>query len=222
MPQKISYLGFRHTSSGGQRKQLVHGCRNPPMSQLEWVEELQRKNGKRTLFIDFKLVILTSASPLAGDGIVVKGRAYGIRSIRVDGNDALAVYSAILRASEIAITEQRPILVEALTYRVGHNSTSDYSTKYRTADEIEYWKMARNPVNRFRKWVERNGWWSDEAETELRSRSSVKKQKRQKPPIAEMFTDVYDQTPQNLKDQEKLLRESIRKHPQDYTSEVPI
>ncbi|XP_024032691.1 2-oxoisovalerate dehydrogenase subunit alpha 1, mitochondrial [Morus notabilis] len=164
MPQKISYLGFRHTSSGGQRKQLVHGCRNPPMSQLEWVEELQRKNG---------------------DGIVVKGRAYGIRSIRVDGNDALAVYSAILRASEIAITEQRPILVEALTYRVGHNSTSDYSTKYRTADEIEYWKMARNPVNRFRKWVERNGWWSDEAETELRSRSSVKKQLLQAIQVAE-------------------------------------
>lgn len=51
-------------------------------------------------------------SYLAGDGIVVKGQAYGIRSIRVDGNDALAVYGAIRRAREMAITEQRPILVE--------------------------------------------------------------------------------------------------------------
>lgn len=43
---------------------------------------------------------------------MVKGEAYGIRSIRVDGNDALAVYGAIQRARKMAITEQRPILVE--------------------------------------------------------------------------------------------------------------
>lgn len=49
---------------------------------------------------------------LAGDGIVVKGQAYGIRSIRVDGNDALAVYSATRAAREMAITEQRPVLIE--------------------------------------------------------------------------------------------------------------
>ena len=49
---------------------------------------------------------------MVGDGIVVRGRAYGIRSIRVDGNDALAVFSAIHTAREMAISEQRPILVE--------------------------------------------------------------------------------------------------------------
>lgn len=51
---------------------------------------------------------------MAGDGIVVKGQAYGIRSIRIDGNDALAVYSAISAAREMAINEQRPILIEVL------------------------------------------------------------------------------------------------------------
>lgn len=56
-----------------------------------------------------------------------------------------------------------------MTYRVGHHSTSDDSTKYRAADEIQYWKMSRNPVNRFRKWVEDNGWWSEEDESKLRS-----------------------------------------------------
>lgn len=49
---------------------------------------------------------------LVGDGIVVKGQAYGIRSIRVDGNDALAVYSAIRAAREMAVSEKRPVLVE--------------------------------------------------------------------------------------------------------------
>lgn len=59
--------------------------------------------------------------------------------------------------------------LQAMTYRVGHHSTSDDSTKYRAADEIKYWKLSRNPVNRFRKWVEDNGWWSEEDESKLRS-----------------------------------------------------
>ncbi|KAH7519714.1 2-oxoisovalerate dehydrogenase subunit alpha 2, mitochondrial isoform X2 [Ziziphus jujuba] len=163
------------------------------------------------------------------DGIVVKGRAYGIRSIRVDGNDALAVYNAIRTAREMAISEQIPVLVELLAYRVAHHSTSDDSSKYRPVDEIEYWKSSRNPVNRFRKWVERNGWWSDKEESELRS--SVKKQllkaiqvaeKTEKPPIAEIFTDVYDHPPPNLKEQEKVLREDIKRHPKDYPSDVSL
>lgn len=49
-----------------------------------------------------------------GDGVVVKGRAYGIRSIRVDGNDALAMYSAVHEAREMAIREHRPILIEVI------------------------------------------------------------------------------------------------------------
>ena len=61
------------------------------------------------------------------------------------------------------------LFFKAMTYRVGHHSTSDDSTKYRAADEIQYWKMSRNPVNRFRKWVEDNGWWSEEDESKIRS-----------------------------------------------------
>ncbi|KAG5050144.1 hypothetical protein JHK85_011247 [Glycine max] len=101
------------------------------------------------------------------DGVVVKGQAYGVRSIRVDGNDALAIYSAIQAARQMAITEERPILIEALTYRVGHHTTSDDSTKYRPANEIEWWRVARDPVVRFRKWIEKHGWWNDMAESEL-------------------------------------------------------
>lgn len=44
--------------------------------------------------------------------MVVKGQAYGIRSIRVDGNDALAVYSAIRAAREMVVRQQKPVLVE--------------------------------------------------------------------------------------------------------------
>ncbi|XP_022132554.1 2-oxoisovalerate dehydrogenase subunit alpha 2, mitochondrial [Momordica charantia] len=163
------------------------------------------------------------------DGVIVKGRAYGVRSIRVDGNDALAVYNAVRAAREMAIQEQRPILIEALTYRVGHHTTSDDSTRYRPAEEIEWWRVAKDPVSRFRKWIESNGWWSNEAESELRS--SLRKQlleeiqlaeRREKPPVAEAFTDVYDVPPSNLKEQESWLRKTIKTHPQDYPSNFPL
>ncbi|CDP11979.1 unnamed protein product [Coffea canephora] len=163
------------------------------------------------------------------DGVVVRGQAYGIRSIRVDGNDALAVYNSVRTARQTAINEQRPILIEALTYRVGHHSTSDDSTKYRALDEIEHWKTAQNPVARFRKWVQGNGWWTDENESEFRS--NIRKQlmeaiqlaaRKEKPPIANLFTDVYEENPPNLVEQERSLGETIKKHPQDYPSDVPL
>ncbi|KAK9011811.1 hypothetical protein V6N11_039891 [Hibiscus sabdariffa] len=163
------------------------------------------------------------------DGIAVRGQAYGVRSIRVDGNDALAMYSAVHTAREMAINEHRPILIEAVTYRVGHHSTSDDSTKYRPADEIEWWRRARDPVTRFRKWIETNGWWGGEAELQLRS--SIRNQllqaiqiaeRAEKPPVKDLFRDVYDNIPSHLCEQEKLLREAIKKHPKDYPADVPF
>ncbi|XP_060969157.1 2-oxoisovalerate dehydrogenase subunit alpha 2, mitochondrial [Cannabis sativa] len=163
------------------------------------------------------------------DGVVVKGQAYGIRSIRVDGNDALAVYSAVHAARNMAIREHRPVLIEALTYRVGHHSTSDDSTKYRSAEEIEWWRLSRDPVTRFRQWIESNGWWNAEAESE--HRHNVRKQmlqaiqvaeKVEKPAVADLFTDVYDVPPSNLVEQEKLLRLAVKRYPNEYPSDVPL
>ncbi|XP_062096239.1 2-oxoisovalerate dehydrogenase subunit alpha 2, mitochondrial-like [Humulus lupulus] len=163
------------------------------------------------------------------DGIVVKGQSYGIRSIRVDGNDALAMYSAVNAARNIAIRENRPVLIEALTYRVGHHSTSDDSTKYRSTKEIQWWRLKRDPVTRFRQWIECNGWLDDGAE--LEHRNSVRKQmlqaiqvaeKVEKPAIADLFTDVYDVLPSNLVEQKKLLKETVKRYPKEYPSDVPI
>ncbi|QHO16576.1 2-oxoisovalerate dehydrogenase subunit alpha 2, mitochondrial isoform X2 [Arachis duranensis] len=161
------------------------------------------------------------------DGVVVKGQAYGVRSIRVDGNDALAIYNAVQAAREMAISEERPVLIEALTYRVGHHSTSDDSTKYRPANEIEWWRLARDPVARFRKWIERNGWWNDMAESELRN--SLRQQllhsiqvaeNIEKPPIEDIFNDVYDVPPSNLREQEQWVKDTIKKHPLDYPENI--
>lgn len=64
-----------------------------------------------------------------GDGIVSRAIGYGMHAIRVDGNDLLAVYNATKAAREICLKEQRPVLIEAMTYRIGHHSTSDDSTR---------------------------------------------------------------------------------------------
>ncbi|KAI3717955.1 hypothetical protein L1987_69908 [Smallanthus sonchifolius] len=163
------------------------------------------------------------------DGVVVKGEAYGIPSIRVDGNDALAIYNAVCSARATAINEQRPILIEAMTYRVSHHSTSDDSTKYRSKDVIEYWKTVHSPIMRLRKWVERKGWWSEKQESELHL--EVKKQvkraiddaeKEEMPMLRDMFTDVYDELPSNIMEQERLLRETIHRHPDDFPKDIPL
>jgi len=48
-------------------------------------------------------------------------------TIRVDGNDIFAIYNACKTAREIIIAEKRPALIEAISYRVGDHSTSDFS-----------------------------------------------------------------------------------------------
>ncbi|MED6145630.1 hypothetical protein PIB30_027067 [Stylosanthes scabra] len=161
------------------------------------------------------------------DGVVVKGQAYGVCSIRVDGNDALAIYSAVQAAREMAINEERPVLIEALTYRVGHHSTSDDSTKYRPTNEIEWWRLARDPVARFRKWIERNGWWNDMAESELRNslrqellHSIQVAENLEKPPIADIFNDVYDVPPSSLREQEQWVKDTVKNHPLDYPENI--
>lgn len=90
---------------------------------------------------------------LAGDGIVVKGQAYGIRSIRVDGNDALAVYSATRAAREMAINEQRPVLIEVRLGLLIHFSLSAFRSyrlclgSYRSCLGTEMNSENRNLVN---------------------------------------------------------------------------
>ena len=84
----------------------------------------------------------------AGDGIASRGVGYGIETIRVDGNDILAVYEVIKEARRVAVTEQKPVLVEAMSYRVSHHSTSDDSFAYRAKMVVEEWKRRDHPITR--------------------------------------------------------------------------
>jgi TPP-dependent pyruvate/acetoin dehydrogenase alpha subunit len=49
-----------------------------------------------------------------------------------------------------------------MSYRVGHHSTSDDSTRYRSTDEIKKWTEEDNPIDRFQRYCEGRGWLDDE------------------------------------------------------------
>lgn len=159
-----------------------------------------------------------------GDGIASRGVGYGIETVRVDGNDLWAVREATKRAREMALQDGgRPVLIEALTYRVGHHSTSDDSFAYRAKVEVEEWKRRDNPISRLRKWMEARGVWDEAREKEAREgmrrdllRAFQEAEKAKKPPIRAMFEDVYERLTPDLEKQMAELREHMEKYPDEY------
>ncbi|XP_057260970.1 2-oxoisovalerate dehydrogenase subunit alpha, mitochondrial-like, partial [Pezoporus wallicus] len=100
-----------------------------------------------------------------------RGPGYGLLSIRVDGNDVFAVYKATREARRRAVAENRPVLIEAMTYRIGHHSTSDDSSAYRSVDEVDYWDKQDHPISRLRHFLLHKGWWDEEQEKGWRKSS---------------------------------------------------
>ncbi|KAI8609543.1 branched chain ketoacid dehydrogenase E1, alpha polypeptide, isoform CRA_b [Chytriomyces sp. MP71] len=146
-----------------------------------------------------------------------------MHTIRVDGNDVLAVYNVVKEARRIAVQEQKPVLIEALTYRVGHHSTSDDSSAYRPKKEVSDWMKQDAPISRFRKYLEDQKWWSDEQEQALKKevRAEVlscfgEAEKLKKPAVSNLFTDVYDELPWNLQEQKEKLEDLMKKYPAHY------
>ncbi|XP_077989256.1 2-oxoisovalerate dehydrogenase subunit alpha, mitochondrial-like [Glandiceps talaboti] len=154
-----------------------------------------------------------------GDGIAARGPGYGMATIRVDGNDVFAVYNAVKAARRICINESRPILIEAMTYRIGHHSTSDDSSAYRSVDEVNYWDKQDHPISRLRKYMLTQGWWSTEEEKawmkETRERvmhTFQEAEKTLKPRPRELFYDVYDKPSVRLQRQIEEMENMVDRH----------
>ncbi|VDN02479.1 unnamed protein product [Thelazia callipaeda] len=157
----------------------------------------------------------------SGDGIAGKGLGYGIHAIRVDGNDLIAVYNATKAAREIA-KDNKPVLIEAMTYRLAPHSTSDDPTAYRLNEEVKTW-YNENPILRFKLFLQNQMWWSDEENNALEeeARQQILKallsaEKTPKPHISKMFEDVYKEMPQNLRQQHDQLIKHLKNYGQHY------
>jgi 2-oxoisovalerate dehydrogenase E1 component alpha subunit len=165
-----------------------------------------------------------------GDGIAIRGLAYGIHTIRVDGNDVFAVYNAVKAAREHIVTTGTPALIESMTYRMGDHSTSDFSKMYRDNEEMKKWKdyleIIGDPISRFylylmnKNWITENEYKDIVDDSKEQVRTSLKESlKSLKPSIDSLFEDVYENIPLNLQKQRENLREHLNKYPDTYNLE---
>ncbi|MEW5780867.1 MAG: 3-methyl-2-oxobutanoate dehydrogenase (2-methylpropanoyl-transferring) subunit alpha [Pseudomonadota bacterium] len=145
-----------------------------------------------------------------GTTFAARGIGAGIASLRVDGNDFLAVYAASRWAAERARNNCGPTLIEWVTYRAGAHSTSDDPTKYRPADDWQHFPLG-DPVERLKRHLIKLGEWSEERHAALTQELEAEIAGAQKEAesygtladghvhsAADMFTDVYETMPAHL------------------------
>ncbi|WP_088328461.1 thiamine pyrophosphate-dependent dehydrogenase E1 component subunit alpha [Lacimicrobium sp. SS2-24] len=163
-----------------------------------------------------------SEEQFAGDGIASRGLGYGVKTIRVDGNDSFAVYAATQKARALALKENCPVLIEAMTYRLAAHSTSDDPTGYRSKEEESKWQQ-KDPIARLGAWLKGKGWLDEEQENkdlETMRQEVLQELKRvEKVPVCkidEIIEDVYDTPPWHLKEQLSELKKHMAKYPEAY------
>merc|ERR1712091_342140 len=120
-----------------------------------------------------------------------------------------AIYDSIKAAREYTVFNSKPIMVELMTYRGSHHSTSDDSTRYRDPSEIIYWNKIDNPIIRAKKLLKKLGILNDKKDEDIREQfkfliidSYRKAERKQKPRISKMFEDVFYNKPWHLIEQE--------------------
>ena len=146
-----------------------------------------------------------------------RGVGCGIASLRVDGNDFLAVYAASQWAAERARGNLGPTLIEWVSYRAGAHSTSDDPSRYRPADDAARFPLG-DPIARLKAHLIGLAAWSDQehedTQKELEAQVSAAQKEAERhgtltsehiPSTAAMFEDVYQDMPEHLRQQRRQL-----------------
>ncbi|WP_243292045.1 pyruvate dehydrogenase (acetyl-transferring) E1 component subunit alpha [Bacillus sp. FJAT-47783] len=142
-----------------------------------------------------------------------KASAYGMKGMRVDGNDVLAVYQVMKEAVDNARNGEGPTLIEAVTYRQGPHTTADDPTKYRQKGDADIWIHQKDPMKRYESFLLKRGVLTEEIKVSLTSvisneiESEISKIEGMTPsPVYEAFDYVYDEAhPQLQKQKEELI-----------------
>lgn len=159
---------------------------------------------------------ISSFSGIAGGErttFAARGLGYGIPSLRVDGNDFLAVYAVTRWAALRARQGLGPTIIELFTYRAEGHSTSDDPSKYRPLTEAAAWPLG-DPIDRLKAHLIGLGAWSEAEHAELakvleeevraagrESESYGTLSQGDRPAVATMFDDVYKEMPAHLVEQ---------------------
>lgn len=131
--------------------------------------------------------------------IADRSQGFGFPGIRVDGNDVLACYAVTKAALDAVRTGQGPVLIEAVTYRMGAHTTSDDPTRYRLVADLESWKL-KDPLERLKAFLYRqqiaDRAWFDELDLEadaLATRLRAACLSMPDPDPLTMFDAVYEE-----------------------------
>ncbi|GGE08175.1 pyruvate dehydrogenase (acetyl-transferring) E1 component subunit alpha [Marinithermofilum abyssi] len=197
----IAYFGDGATSEGD----FHEACNFAGVFQLPVLFFCQ--NNQYAISVPFSRQSATST-------VAEKGQAYGIPSVRVDGNDVLAVYHVTAEAAERARNGGGATLIEAVTYRQGSHTTADDATRYRDPEEVRIWVEERDPVDRCRRLLEREGLLSEEyiASWEECCKKEIQEavdaaERAKAPPPTHLFNHVFETLPPSLlRQREELVR----------------
>ncbi|WP_091271096.1 pyruvate dehydrogenase (acetyl-transferring) E1 component subunit alpha [Alteribacillus persepolensis] len=154
----------------------------------------------------------------AAKTIAQKAVAAGIQGVQVDGMDVLAVYAATQEARDNALDGNGPTLIETMCYRYGpHTMAGDDPTRYRTSDLDDEWEK-KDPLVRFRKYLESKDLWSEEQENEVveQAKEDVKAAIKQaddtpKQKVSDLIEIMHEKLPVNLQQQLEEYREKESK-----------
>jgi pyruvate dehydrogenase E1 component alpha subunit len=150
-----------------------------------------------------------------------KALAYDIPTIQVDGNDVFAVYKATRDAIDAARKGEGPSFIEAVTYRLGDHTTADDARRYRDAAAYDA-AVARDPLNRTRKYLESKKLWDGERQKKLDARATTIVREVvdaaltiEKPAAEDLFRYTYEELPPELLRQMRTMRtDSIGQDPE--------
>jgi 2-oxoisovalerate dehydrogenase E1 component alpha subunit len=155
----------------------------------------------------------------ASETIAIKAKAYGFPGVRVDGNDILAVIKATREAADRARAGDGPTLIEAVTYRIGAHSSSDDPRAYRPDEEVDT-QVGRDPIVRFRKYLEERKLWDASREEALQDQTKneildaiTEAEKFGNPPVESLFDDVFESVPNHLREQREYLLDYLKRNP---------
>jgi pyruvate dehydrogenase E1 component alpha subunit len=104
--------------------------------------------------------------------IAERAPGFGVPSVRVDGNDVLAVLAVTRAALDRARTGGGPTFIEAVTYRMGPHTTADDPTRYRDASELDLWR-GRDPLARVEAYLVAQGALTDEHRSAIAARADA-------------------------------------------------
>ncbi|KAH8028496.1 hypothetical protein HPB51_017591 [Rhipicephalus microplus] len=182
------------------------------------------------------------------DGIAARGPSYGLTTVRVDGQDVLAMYTAVQEARRFVMEQQKPVLIEAMTYRWRHHHTVTvpyrshlHAVAFGIAAQCIFICTTSSALRSDSVCVHANK--SEQAEAPQKSiyagtsgcsfllpqlitwsscavwpvLQNVKEvEKVLKPPVSDLFTDVYKDMPAHLRDQMTYMLNHVQQYKEGY------